>query len=132
MTLEKFNECYVGYAKNFAQYRAMDLNFKQVMYMKHSLSSGEFDELIYQKELADGKTTMDNQTHDKVETVRGEQIDTKDSPLLQKYAEAKNVDFVKNRETGQLDEIPLPEPDDKRDSIVPLKGMNRDNVQKAN
>lgn len=132
MTLEKFNECYVEYAKNFAQYRAMDLNFKQVMYMKHSLSSGEFDELIYQKELADGKTTMDNQTHDKVETVRGEQIDTKDSPLLQKYAEAKNVDFVKNRETGQLDEIPLPEPDDKRDSIVPLKGMNRDNVQKAN
>ena len=132
MTLEKFNECYVEYAKNFAQYRAMDLNFKQVMYMKHSLSSGEFDELIYQKELADGKTTMDNQTHDKVETVRGEQIDTKDSPLLQKYAEAKNVDFVKNRETGQLDEIPLPEPDDKRDSIVPLKGINRDNVQKAN
>ena len=132
MTLKEFNECYVEYAKNFAQYRAMDLNFKQVMYMKHSLSSGEFDELIYQKELADGKTTMDNQTHDKVETVRGEQIDTKDSPLLQKYAEAKNVDFVKNRETGQLDEIPLPEPDDKRDSIVPLKGMNRDNVQKAN
>ena len=44
MTLEKFNECYVEYAKNFAQYRAMDLNFKQVMYMKHSLSSGEFDE----------------------------------------------------------------------------------------
>ena len=132
MTLEKFNECYVEYAKNFAQYRAMDLNFKQVMYMKHGLSSGEFDDLIYRKEIEDGTATMDNQVHDKVETVRGEQLDTKDSPLLQKYAEAKNVDFVKNRETGQLDEIPLPEPDDKRDSIVPLKGMNRDNVQKAN
>ena len=132
MTLEKFNECYVEYAKNFAQYRAMDLNFKQVMYMKHSLSSGEFDELIYQKELADGKSTMDNQVHDKVETVRGEQLDTKDSPLLQKYAEIKNVTLAKNKKTGKLDEIPLPDPDDNSNIQTPLKGMNRDNVQKAN
>ena len=132
MTLEKFNECYVEYAKNFAQYRAMDLNFKQVMYMKHSLSSGEFDDLIFRKEIEDGKTTMDNQIHDTVETVRGEQLDTKDSPLLQKYAEAKNITLAKNKKTGQLDEIPLPDPDDKSNKDTPLKGMNRDNVQKAN
>tara|TARA_B100000287_G_C20345911_1_gene667740 strand:- start:6 stop:404 length:399 start_codon:yes stop_codon:yes gene_type:complete len=132
MKLEEFNKCYVEYAKNFAQYRAMDLNFKQVMYMKHSLSSGEFDELIYQKELADGKTTMDNKVHETVETIRGEKLDTKDSAILQKYAEAKNVNFVKNTKTGQLDEIPLPDPEDKRDINTPLKGMNRDNVQKAN
>ena len=69
MTLKEFNECYVEYAKNFAQYRAMDLNFKQVMYMKHSLSSGEFDDLIYRKEIEDGNVTMDNQVHDTVETV---------------------------------------------------------------
>ena len=132
MTLEEFNKCYVEYAKNFAQYRAMDLNFKQVMYMKHSLSSGEFDDLIYRKEIEDGKATMDNHTQDTVETLRGEQLDTKDSPLLQKYAEAKNVNFVKNKKTGQLDEIPLPDPDDKSEKQTPLKGMNRDNVQKAN
>ena len=132
MTLKEFNECYVEYAKNFAQYRAMDLNFKQVMYMKHSLSSGEFDDLIFRKEIEDGKTTMDNQIHDTVETVRGEQLDTKDSPLLQKYAEAKNITLAKNKKTGQLDEIPLPDPDDKSNKDTPLKGMNRDNVQKAN
>ena len=132
MTLKEFNECYVEYAKNFAQYRAMDLNFKQVMYMKHSLSSGEFDDLIYRKEIEDGNVTMDNQVHDTVETVKGEQLDTKDSPLLKKYAEAKNVNFVKNKKTGQLDEIPLPDPEDKRNRNTPLKGMNRDNVQKAN
>ena len=132
MTLKEFNECYVEYAKNFAQYRAMDLNFKQVMYMKHSLSSGEFDELIYQKELADGKASMDNQVHEKIETTQGNKIDTKDSPLLQKYAKSKNIEFTKNKETGQLDEIPLPDPDDKSNKDTPLKGMNRDNVQKAN
>ena len=132
MTLEEFNKCYVEYAKNFAQYRAMDLNFKQVMYMKHSLSSGEFDDLIFRKEIEDGKTTMDNQIHDTVETVRGEQLDTKDSPLLQKYAEAKNITLAKNKKTGQLDEIPLPDPDDKSNKDTPLKGMNRDKVQKSN
>ena len=95
MTLEKFNECYVEYAKNFAQYRAMDLNFKQVMYMKHGLSSGEFDDLIYRKEIEDGNVTMDNQVHDTVETVKGEQLDTKDSPLLKKYAEAKMLILLK-------------------------------------
>ena len=132
MTLKEFNECYVEYAKNFAQYRAMDLNFKQVMYMKHGLSSGEFDDLIYRKEIEDGTATMDNQVHDKVETVRGEQLDTKDSPLLQKYAEAKNIEFIKNRKTGHLDEVPLPDPDDNSNIQTPLKGMNRDNVEKAN
>ena len=132
MTLEEFNKCYVEYAKNFAQYRAMDLNFKQVMYMKHSLSSGEFDDLIYRKEIEDGNVTMDNQVHDTVETVKGEQLDTKDSPLLKKYAEAKNVNFVKNKKTGQLDELPLPDPEDRKEINTPLRGMNRDNVQKAN
>ena len=132
MTLEKFNECYVEYAKNFAQYRAMDLNFKQVMYMKHSLSSGEFDELIYQKELAEGKSTMDNAVHKKVETTTGNQLDTKDSQLLQKYAEVKNITLAKNKKTGKLDEIPLPDPEERKNVEAPLKGMNRNNVQKAN
>tara|TARA_Y100001963_G_scaffold86585_1_gene119724 strand:- start:251 stop:649 length:399 start_codon:yes stop_codon:yes gene_type:complete len=132
MTLEEFNKCYLEYAKNFAQYRAMDLNFKQVMYMKHSLSSGEFDDLIYRKEIEDGKATMDNKVHETVETIKGEKLDTKDSAILQKYAEAKNITLAKNKKTGQLDEIPLPDPEDKRNRNTPLKGMNRDNVQKAN
>ena len=75
---------------------------------------------------------MDNQVHDKVETVRGEQLDTKDNPLLQKYAEAKNVTLARNEKTGKLDEIPLPDPDDNSNIQTPLKGMNRDNVEKAN
>ena len=100
--------------------------------MKHSLSSGEFDELIYQKELAEGKSTMDNAVHKKVETTTGNQLDTKDSQLLQKYAEVKNITLAKNKKTGKLDEIPLPDPEERKNVEAPLKGMNRNNVQKAN
>ena len=37
-----------------------------------------------------------------------------------------------NKKTGKLDEIPLPDPEERKNVEAPIKGMNRNNVQKAN
>lgn len=48
MTVEKFNEHYMEYVRNFkSKYNCLDLNFKESMFMK-GLSEDEFDVLIKQ------------------------------------------------------------------------------------